>query len=43
MNGDLFFYHCFSSLSVKTDINEKGLNLKSPERSKAFKAQLAAT
>ena len=43
MNVDLFFYRYFNFLRVKIDINEKWLNLKSPEGSKAFKTLIPAT
>ena len=41
MHLDLCFDHFFNCLSIKTDINKKGLNLIYSEELKAFKTQLA--
>ena len=40
---DLVFDHYFYYLSIKTDTNKNGLNLKHSEGSKAFKTQISAT
>ena len=42
MHADLFFDHYYDFLSVKTDINKKGLNLINLEESEALKRHIPA-